>query len=118
MRLTEFGKVMRKLRMEYDIALKDAAKGMNMGSSYLSALEYGERTLNEDHIERAVKFFTGTAKAEEISELRKAAAGSTTVLNTAGVEPDARHLVAAFARRLQEGRELPPAVRDFLQTGN
>jgi transcriptional regulator with XRE-family HTH domain len=114
MRLTEFGKVVRRLRMEYDLSLKDMAKAMNMGSSYLSALEYGERKLNNDHVERAVGYLTPIAKPEEVAEVRRAAAQSTDVVNTAEVPADARHHVAAFARRLQEGQALPPAVLDFL----
>lgn len=116
MRLTQFGKVVRQLRMEHDISLKDMAVAMHMGSSYLSALEYGERKLSDDHVEKAVAFLSGYATAEELSELRKAAAGSSEVISTSGVNPDSRHMVAAFARRLQEGLEPPAEVLDWLRT--
>lgn len=116
MRLTDFGMMVRRLRMTYDISLKAMATAMGMGSSYLSALEYGERKLNSEHIEKAVAFFAPMATVDEVATLRRAGEGSTDVINTAGVKPDSRHMVAAFARRLQEGQQPPPEVLDWLTT--
>lgn len=116
MALIEFGKAVQKLRIEYGISQKEMASGMRMGSTYLSALEHGERTLNSDHIQRAVDFWTPIARAEELAELRKAAAGSTKVLDTSGVEPERRILLAKFAKRLEEGREPPREVLDWIET--
>jgi transcriptional regulator with XRE-family HTH domain len=116
MALTDFGKAVQKLRIQHGVSQKDMAAAMKMGSTYLSALEHGERTLNDDHIQRAVGFWAEIASAEEIAELRRAAAGTTKVLDTSQVEPELRILVAKFARRLQQGKRPSGAVLDWIET--
>ncbi len=116
MRLTEFGKAVRTLRMNYDISLKEMATAMHMGSSYLSALEYGERKLSDSHVEAAVQFFSTRAKAEELGQLRAAAASSSEVVSTTGVAPSERNWVAAFARKLKDGQQPPDNVLSWLES--
>jgi len=116
MALTDFGKAVQKLRIEHAVSQKEMATGMGMGSTYLSALEHGERTLNDDHVQRAVKFWASRATREEVAELQKAAAGTTKVLDTSHVDPDRRILIAKFAKRLQEGKEPPKEVLDWVET--
>lgn len=116
MRLNEFGKKARLLRMELDLALKDMAEAMKISSAHLSALEYGEKKLNEDHIEAALSFFAtkGVAKTE-LAQLRDAGARSIESVSTKGMPADARAMVYAFARKLQENGKAPTAIDNWLK---
>jgi len=116
MRLNEFGKKARLLRMELDLALKQMADAMKMSSAHLSALEYGDKKLNEDHIEAAVCFFAQYGVAKPVlDELREAGAKSIESVNTKEMSADARAMVYAFARKLQENGKPPAAINNWLK---
>ena len=73
MRLNEFGKKARHLRMDLDLSLKEMADGMKISSAHLSALEYGDKKLNEAHLDAAIAFFRGRkVSSEDLSTLRTA----------------------------------------------
>ena len=114
MKLTPFGEAARSLRMRLDLSMKSMADFMGISSSHLSGIEYGEKRLSAKHIDRAVAFFTGKAPDEELAKLRQAAEQSKDVVDTSKLNPDARGLVAAFARRLQEGDTPTSEIRDWI----
>ncbi len=116
MKLTQFGRTVRTLRMEYDISLKEMATAMGISAPYLSAIEYGEKKLNDKHIRAAVSFFADRATALQIEGLRDAAEKSKDTLNTSALSVDAKVLVAAFARRLQEGKSPTPDIESWLSS--
>jgi transcriptional regulator with XRE-family HTH domain len=107
MKLTPFGEAARLLRMKLDTSMKSMADYMDISSSYLSSIEYGDKRLLKKHIESAIAFFKEKFKDkvtdEEITNLLRAAERSKDIVNTSSLSPDAKGLVAAFARRLQEG---------------
>jgi len=111
MKLNPFGRIARKLRAQYDLSLKDMATAMGISSPYLSALEYGEKKLSEKLIQNAVDFFRQHgAKPQELDQLRDEGEKSKTSLSTERLSNDAKVLVAAFARRLQEGKQPTPDI--------
>lgn len=114
MKLTPFGEAARSLRMRLDLSMKSMADFMDISSSHLSGIEYGEKRLSAKHIDRAVAFFTGRASDEEISKLRQAAEQSKDIVDTSQLGPDAKGLVAAFARRLQEGEAPTAEILDWI----
>jgi transcriptional regulator with XRE-family HTH domain len=114
MKLTPFGETVRHLRMRYDASLKSMAEAMQISSSYLSGMEYGERRLSQKHIESALNFFTGKATSEELTKLQDDAERSKDLIVMDSLTPDARGLVAAFARRLQDGDAPTPEIRDWI----
>jgi transcriptional regulator with XRE-family HTH domain len=116
MRLTLFGKTVRNLRMDFGYALKTMAEFMNISSAHLSSIEYGEKTLNEKHINAALSFFRDKATSEQLKQLRDAGEKSLGIVNTSTLSSDARGLVAAFARRLQEGREPSRDIKRWLDS--
>lgn len=116
MRLTPFGEAARMLRMRFDLSLKSMAEAMTISSAHLSGIEYGEKRLSDKHIESAIGFFSTHADAEQLHQLRLAAERSKDVVNTADLDSDARGLVAAFARRLQEGSAPTEEIRNWLQS--
>ncbi|TLS18458.1 MAG: hypothetical protein FDZ72_08830 [Betaproteobacteria bacterium] len=116
MRLNEFGKQARLLRMELDLSLKEQAEAMLMSSAHLSALEYGDKKLNETHINLAVRFFENAgAPQPQLDALREAGGKSMESLNTKEMSADARAMVYAFARKLQENGKPPSAVETWLK---
>ncbi|HKB61081.1 MAG TPA: helix-turn-helix transcriptional regulator [Gallionellaceae bacterium] len=118
MKLTPFGEAVRVLRMRLDISMKAMADYMQISSSYLSCIEYGDKRLSQKHIDSAIAFFTDKFKdkvtAKEIARLRQAAEQSKDHVNMASLSPDARGLVAAFARRLQEGEVPNDEVKNWI----
>jgi transcriptional regulator with XRE-family HTH domain len=48
MKLTIFGKAIRKLRIDRGLLLGDIAKKLNVSSAYLSSIELGERPIPQD----------------------------------------------------------------------
>lgn len=118
MRLNEFGRTARVLRMERDLSLKAMAEAMLISSAHLSALEYGDKKLNEAHIDLAVKYFesAGVSPAE-LNALRVAGAKSIETVSLKNLDGDARAKVYAFARKLQEGGQPPNAEIDTFLKG-
>lgn len=116
MKLTPFGEAVRMLRMRYDVSMKSMAEAMGISSSYLSGIEYGEKTLADKYVDAAIKFFNAVATDQELQGLRDAAERSKEVINVADLEPDARRLVAAFARRLQSGSQPSEEINDWLDS--
>lgn len=116
MRLTPFGEAVRVLRMRFDLSLKMMAEAMGISSAHLSGIEYGEKRLSDKHIEAAISFFAPYASAEQLHQLQLAAERSKDVVNTADLDSDARGLVAAFARRLQQGAAPTDEIRKWLES--
>jgi transcriptional regulator with XRE-family HTH domain len=114
MKLTPFGEAVRVLRLRLGLSLKSMADAMKISPSYLSSIEYGVKRLSQKHIDSAITYFTDKATPEEINNLRRAAEQSKDRVNTSSLKPDARGLVAAFARRLQEGGTPTPEMLDWI----
>lgn len=116
MKLTPFGETVRTLRMRYDVSMKSMAQALGISSSYLSGIEYGEKTLADKYADAAHAFFEGVASPEELQRLKHAAAQSKEVVSVSALQPDARRLVAAFARRLQAGGQPSKEMNDWLES--
>ena len=115
MKMTPFGEAARLLRMRHDLSLKAMADGMGISSAYLSAIEYGDKRLAEKHIQSALLFFADKATPEQINILRDAAERSKDIVSTSQLTPDARGLVAAFARRLSDGSTPPSDLVNWIK---
>lgn len=118
MKLTPFGEHARILRLKLGLSLKSMAEAMGISSTYLSGIEYGEKRLADKHIEAALQFLADKASKQQLHELRLAAERSKGIVNTAHLTPDARGLVAAFARRLEQGSSPTPEMMNWLHEHN
>lgn len=100
--ITEFGKVLRKLRIDHGEILKTMAERLNMTSSYLSAIECGKRNIPPDLIEKLVSIYELTEGEQEIlSNARDKSLKSIEIeLNTDN--PIKRDLVLQFARKFDD----------------
>lgn len=117
MKLTPFGRTARTLRMDFDVALKEMAEAMNISSAYLSSIEHGDKKLTDAHVQSAIAFFESKgATALQLSCLRDDGERSKDVLITNSLTGDAKTLVAAFARRLQEGKQPTEQMMSFLKS--
>lgn len=114
MKLTPFGEAVRTLRLRLDLSMKAMADFMEISSSHLSGIEYGEKRLAQKHVESAIAFFEGKADPADVVQLADAAEKTKDVVYTNHLAPDARGLVAAFARRLQEGEVPNPEMMQWL----
>jgi transcriptional regulator with XRE-family HTH domain len=52
MKLTKFGKTIRRLRIEYGLLLGSMAKKLDISSSYLSSIEMGKREIPQGFFEK------------------------------------------------------------------
>lgn len=116
MRLTTFGERVRILRMRYRISLKAMADAMGISSSHLSGMEYGEKALGVKHISAAIEYLRPIVTAEELREVTEAASASQHEVDISTLTSRHRWLVAAFARRLQEGQSPPQAVERWVDS--
>lgn len=98
--LTEFGKVLRKLRINHQEILKNMADTLNVSSAYLSAVETGKRRIPADWVSRISKSYSLTQ--DEQSELQYAAdiSAPDVTISLNGVTPARRDAVLSFAKAL------------------
>ena len=55
--LTEFGKAIRKIRLDKGEILKDMAKRLGISSAFLSAVENGRKNVPEKWIDQIIEFY-------------------------------------------------------------
>ena len=117
MKVTPFGEAARLMRMRLGQKLKNMADHMSISSSHLSGIEYGEKTLSDLHVARAIQFFQAHgADDEELKALKRAAAKSQAEVQVGNLSHGQRHLVAVFARQLAAGLKPTNPMLQFLDT--
>lgn len=114
MKLTPFGEAARTLRMKCGFSLKSMAEALGISSSYLSSIEFGEKRLAQKHIDLAIAYFQPHVTQEQLQMLSSAAEQSKRIIDTVNLTADARGLVAAFARKLEEGSSPSPEIMSWL----
>ena len=97
--LTEFGKKVRKLRIDKGVRLKDMAEYLDVSSAYLSAVETGKKKASKNILEGIAKYFK--LKGEQKAELLQIAAQSAeeVKINLKGMSDDSIETATAFARK-------------------
>jgi HTH-type transcriptional regulator, competence development regulator len=75
--ITEFGKQLRKIRIDNSEVLKDMADRLKVTSSYLSAVETGKRSIPEDWVVKITSLYNlNNIQQEELIHLADQAAKS------------------------------------------
>lgn len=69
MRLSRFGKVVRKARIDADALLGDMADHMGVTPSYLSSIETGRRKLTQEVVDKAHAYFKSIGRLPCICDL-------------------------------------------------
>ena len=100
MKLTEFGKFSRKLRIDNGELLKDMAIKLNVTVSYLSAVEIGKRNITEKWEEEIVRAYH--LNLQEREELKEAIIYSKKVfkINVENFEKEEKDLILMLARKV------------------
>lgn len=99
MALTNYGKLVRKFRIEIEASTKNMADALNVTSAYLSALETGKKNVPDSFLEKVRDYFYDAGINNKLlEELKEAAFNSQKTFELAPEQKD-RELVAAFARK-------------------
>ncbi|WP_186233589.1 helix-turn-helix domain-containing protein [Burkholderia gladioli] len=96
--LTEFGKEVRKLRIEHGETMLDMSKRVNKSPSFLSAVETGRKPVPTGLAEDIAQAYELTGGAA--ARLRELAELSVNTYRIAPKNEEEQTLVAAFARKL------------------
>jgi len=96
MALTDFGKEIRKARIETDVTLSQMAKAIGTTPAFLSAIETGRKKIPSNWVDHIEAFFKG--KNRTIANLRDLATVANGEVSVAGLSPAQQMLVAGFAR--------------------
>lgn len=100
--LTEFGRVLRKLRIDRNELSKDMAQRLGVTASYLSAVEHGKREIPSNWIMEIASMYD--LNNDDILDLEEAAKKSalSIKIDLKGEDPNKIELANAFARRLTD----------------
>lgn len=101
---TEFGKFLRKARIDRGLLLKDMAEGLGVSSAYLSAVETGKKTVS-DELARKVALYLGIdTRSSDFSELEDAVhiSRGQVAIEVKGMSQRHQETALAFARQFGE----------------
>lgn len=116
--LSEFGRLVRKYRIDLHMKLGEMAKGINVTPAYLSAVENNKKKLTADLVEKVVTFL----RLDELqaSEMRDSAAKSRTehVISTESQKGIASDAVAMFARSIESSTLSEEQAQEILKILN
>lgn len=98
--ITEFGKYIRKLRIDNTVTLRSMADGMKMSPSYLSSVETGKRNITIKYFNAVVAYFQLTGS--KVTELQRLAdiSRNEIPLSLREANHGQRNTAIVFARRL------------------
>lgn len=117
--LTQFGKLLRKYRIEHNLILKEMADTLNIPSSYLSAIEMGRKTITKEFLNKLYKAYSfSDLEKQQFNEAAELSAGSIKLdLNNASLNQ--RNMVLSFARKFDNlSEETVKKIMDYLKDGN
>lgn len=98
MKITEYGKIVRKARIDADLTMLDMAEDLGVSSAYLSALEVGRKRIPSDFLGKVIEYLKGKVPTLDTDRLRDAVAISNNSIPVDGLSVDHQFLVAGFAR--------------------
>ena len=116
---TEFGKTLKKIRIDYDETIRDMAVNLNITASYLSAIECGKRNIPKDLISKLAKEYN--LSNEQIERLKIAQDNSlkSIIINIDGVNQYNRNLVLQLSKCINTiDAETSKMILNLLQNGN
>jgi transcriptional regulator with XRE-family HTH domain len=100
--VTEFGKFIRKLRIDNTVTLRSMADDIGISPSYLSSVETGKRSITSSFFDSVAKYFN--LGHEKIVDLRHLADISQLEISMSFKEatPEQKNSAVAFARQLND----------------
>lgn len=100
--ITEFGKALRKLRIDRGEILKTMAEKLNMTSSYLSAIECGKRNIPSDLISKLSSIYNLTEEEQELLLEARDKSLSSIEIELSTNNEFKRDLALQFARKFDD----------------
>lgn len=99
--LTDFGRFLRKIRIDSGETLKDMAEKLNVSAAYLSAVEMGKRNIPEQWVNKISELYN--LSEEEKNNLNKAADNSakSITLNFDNISNTRKETAILFAREFE-----------------
>lgn len=99
--VTEFGRLLRKIRIDKSLLLKDMADSLDMTSAYLSAIELGKKNIPDNLVNKISTAFGLDASEKEklIESVEKSQPSIKLDLTSSNAEQ--RELVMHFARKYE-----------------
>lgn len=97
--VTEFGRLIRKIRIDRSLLLKEMADRLGVTSAYLSAVELGKKNIPQDLVNKICEVFN--LKPEEKIQLNESVESSQPNLkiDLTSSTAEQRELVLHFARK-------------------
>ena len=94
----EFGRILRKIRIDHGEILKNMAVKLNVSSSYLSAMEVGKRIVPKKIIDELIRIYS--LDDEMVAKLKIAAEDNekTIQIKIDTTTPEKRNAALVFAR--------------------
>ncbi len=99
---TEFGKLLRKIRIDRDEILKDMAENLKVSSSYLSAIEVGKRQVPDTLIRELQAYYSLDGNTVKLLENAIKEDKKNIKVDLGGMESDKRDLALVFARKFKD----------------
>ena len=99
--LTDFGRFLRKIRIDYGEILKDMADKLNVSAAYLSAVEMGKRNIPEQWVDKISQLYN--LSEEEKSNLKNVADSSakSITLSFENISNSRKETAILFAREFE-----------------
>jgi transcriptional regulator with XRE-family HTH domain len=104
MALTDFGRAVRKARLDAEETLSTMADGLNVSPAFLSAMETGRKNISDDWVSKITQFFT--ERKVKVEKLGIYADVSNESVSLAGCDPQKQMLIAGFARSSLDAQTL------------
>lgn len=117
--LTEFGKLLRKYRIDHNLILKKMADTLNIPSSYLSAIEMGRKTVSKEFLNKLYEVYSfSDVERQQFNDAAELSAGSIKLdLNNASLNK--RNMVLSFARKFDTlDEKTVKKIMDYLKDGS
>lgn len=104
MALTEFGKAIRKARIDANETLLSMAKNIGTSPAFLSGMETGRKKISKEWVEKIVAFFE--SKNVKVEDLQELAHISNDAIPVEGLSLQQQMLVAGFAKSAMTAEQL------------
>ena len=99
--VSEYGKILRKIRIDKGLTMAQMAKAVGITSAYLSTIERGNRKIPKNLTQNVINHYE--LSNEQVAELHKAEHLSTdsVEIELSGVNLDKKALVLSLAKNLK-----------------
>ncbi|MCH3909892.1 MAG: helix-turn-helix domain-containing protein [Bacilli bacterium] len=99
---TEFGKELRKIRIDRDQVLKDMADRLGVSSSYISSIESGERRVSDKFYSSVLENYNLNPKEKEALRIARAETEKSIDLSLRGLNQGQKQVAINLQRTIKD----------------